>query len=316
MDWKIQCFAIFFELNTKIMLLQGLAVILFGSVAILWSLIFLPVSFFGVRLYKISGSNMLKFLSKVKHASIWNGEKPEGWIIGYPYFGYIQIVCGEKGKSTDLLVLTTTAFHKSMTSNVEIDGKCNTKILNREGCYWSMRYESSVHNTKRSATPKQQSIIDDMINDFNKRQNSVCVLFGEKGTGKSMIPLLLCKELAKKSKCVTYTKTFNPTEPNDTLSSLYNTVSPSVDSPLVICLEEFDRIIFSIHNNNVTKNKYIPTQVTDKTGWNIMLDDIDRDIYPHMFFIMTTNKTIDWFNDMDSSYLRNGRVTLSCEVTK
>ena len=69
----------------------------------------------------------------------------------------------------------------------------------------------------------------------NNRPHLSIILWGKPGTGKSMIPILLAKKL-KASLC----DTFNPTEPGDSLSRLYNTVCPTSDNPLIIVLEEYD----------------------------------------------------------------------------
>ena len=45
-----------------------------------------------------------------------------------------------------------------------------------------------------------------------------------------------------------------------------------------------------------------------------MLDEIQRGLYPHLIIIMTTNKNPEFINNLDPSYLREGRVDIICEL--
>ena len=50
---------------------------------------------------------------------------------------------------------------------------------------------------------------------------------------------------------------------------------------------------------------------------NSFLDRFDRKMYPNVILMMTTNKDMDYFNDeLDSSYLRDGRTTMKIHVEK
>lgn len=297
------------------MLFQIVTIALVGSMSIIWSLVFLPVSLFGWKLQILTGPTMSKFLTKVKHASIWENGTPGGWIIGYPFIGCVLVSEGERAVLKKIYLLTTESYYSSDITTGSKKGGASFTVAHREGQYWHLRYTKTKYSTKRVATPKQRAIIEDLIADYGNTQNSVCVLYGSKGTGKSMIPLLLCKELAPTMEGVYYTKSFDPTKPNDNMSEMYGKLSPSEKLPLVVVLEEFDQMIDKIHHRSIPPSKHLPIQVEDKTGWNMMLDDIDRGLFPHMYFIMTTNKPIEWFDAMDTSYLRNGRVSLIREVT-
>lgn len=136
------------------------------------------------------------------------------------------------------------------------------------------------------------------------------LLYGDKGTGKSMIPILLSKEF----KNVNFCDTFKPYEPGNNFSSLYNKTNPDKNSPLIVVLEEFDIIIDKIHYNKIVNHKYIPTEITDKSSWNLFFDRFDRGYYPHVILILTSNIKPTFINNLDESYIREGRVNLLFEV--
>ena len=46
-------------------------------------------------------------------------------------------------------------------------------------------------------------------------------------------------------------------------------------------------------------------------GW---FDKLDKGFYPHVYIIMTTNKSINYFDELDKSYMRNNRVNLKAEL--
>lgn len=163
----------------------------------------------------------------------------------------------------------------------------------------------------------QDGIIQKIINDYNDRTYSIPLLYGKPGCGKSMIGILLCKELLKTKKSVMLVDTFNPTDPNDTFSGLYNKLNPTEDKPLVVVIEEVDIILHNLYHNNIKPHEHIPIQIKSKPEWNIFLDRFDRKMYPNVILMMTTNKDMDYFNtELDGSYLREGRTTIKIHVHK
>ena len=47
-----------------------------------------------------------------------------------------------------------------------------------------------------------------------------------------------------------------------------------------------------------------------KGDWNKWLDRFDRGYYKNVIIIMTSNKSIEWFDKLDPSYLRSGRINI------
>ena len=80
--------------------------------------------------------------------------------------------------------------------------------------------------------------------------------------------------------------------------------------PGIVALEEADRIINAVHNQSIAKHKNIPIQTYDKSGWNMLLDDINLGYYPNLIFILTSNISPKDINLLDPSYLRSKRINL------
>jgi hypothetical protein len=287
------------------------------TIAVMWSLVFLPASILGIQLSKVTGFRMKKFLKKVKHSSIWTNDEPEGWICGKGFIGFIQSTSGEQNQSKDLWILCSKTFYQTDVQENEVaeDEKTN-KITYwvREGSFWCLNYNSRQLNLpKKDIRLNQEKAITQIMEEYQKRNYAVCLLHGKAGGGKSMTAQYLCAELLKTNKNVHFCDTHSPYEPGDNFDYFYNKISPTEDSPLVLVFEEVDGMIMNLHMGKIEKHKHHPIQIKNKTDWNSFLDKFDREIYPHIIVIMTTNKTANWFDEMDNSYMREGRVNLKIE---
>jgi hypothetical protein len=87
---------------------------------------------------------------------------------------------------------------------------------------------------------------------------------------------------------------------------------------LIVVLEEVDGIIMAIHNNtiNIPEHIPIPIQIKNKKDWNQFLDRFDRKIYQNVVVFLTSNQNISFFDNLDPSYMRIGRVNGRFEVEK
>jgi len=259
--------------------------------------------------------------SRISKNSTYSEDNTQrGWIWGKWYTGYIHEDATNKGaeKNLSIYILCKTSFYNNLidqTSKLFNDESkyvdeenTNTnkiKFYERSGNYCWLHYNSRDLSVDTFiARPKQQNIIDSIIDDFKKTNKVVAIISGNPGSGKSMIPILIAKQ-TKGILCDSY----NPTDPGDDISLIYNTVMPTNTKPLVLVIEEFDILIHRIHNNLITPHKNIPIQVKDKTSWNTLFDRIDRGLFPNIYFILTTNIDPKIIDNLDSSYLRSGRIT-------
>jgi len=286
------------------------------TIAVVWSAIFLPATLLGIRVNKVSGLKMKKFLKKVSYASIWTNDEPEGWIYGKWFVGYVHVVSGERKDTRDLWIVSTKKFYDSEIQQNEVSdtGKSNTiTYWVREGMFWNLTYSSrQLALPKKEIRSKQSSAIKQIMTMYDAKNYAVCLLYGKAGGGKSMTVQYLCAELLKTKKSVHFCETLCLHEQGDNFDSFYNKISPSEESPIVIVFEEVDGIIEKLHGGKI-EQKHIPVQVKNKTDWNSFLDKFDREIYPHVILLMTTNKSAEYFDELDPSYMREGRVDLKIE---
>lgn len=177
-------------------------------------------------------------------------------------------------------------------------------IYDREGCFQYLYYSSRRLQVTRVAEPRPQQkvIVDDIVKKFNARMgHHTSYIYGKPGSGKTTIALLVA--MATNG---TFCKTFNPTDPGDTLINLYNIVEPTREKPLVLLLDEVDTIVRAIHAG-VDQHPKVPIMVRDKATFNCFLDDLNQ-IWDNVIVVMTSNTSKEDIDALDPSYLRAGRV--------
>lgn len=298
-----------------------------------WSLPFIICPLIGYQFYKLSNQKLIKLLNKLpKLSSINNNDEMEGWIMGKWYIGYIYISMGQQGQPIkDLYILTSIKWFNIMskeivtldnTNNKDIVPTIKIKLWERGGNYYCLHYSKRDFDISTFIPRKQQTnVIDKIIDFYETNCYNVVLLHGEKGTGKSMIPILLGKTLADKYKHdptykVNFCDTYKPTDPGDSFISLYNRINPEKNSPLIVIMEEFDIMVHQIHYNKIVNHKYIPINITDKPSWNQFFDRFDRKYYPWVILILTSNVSPSSINLLDPSYVREGRVNQTFEIVK
>lgn len=296
----------------------------FGScLSIIWTLPFIFLIMFGIKLHKITNKKYIPmvFTRIGKNSSYTEDSNPRGWIWGKYYIGYIienlDSTNNVSSKSYNIFIVCSNKFFKELIDpdskimkkyqdekDNDDDKKNKIKFYERYGNYFWLQYNSREINTEHFITKQnQQNIINLIKDDYKKRKNNVSIIYGEPGSGKSMVSILLAKEM-NGYLC----DTFNPTDPGDDIGLIYSTIMPTGDRPLILVLEEFDILINKIHHNMIQPHKHIPIQIKDKTSWNTFFDRIDRGLYPNMIFILTSNIDPEYIDRLDKSYLRNGRV--------
>ena len=283
---------------------------------------------FGFRLFAISKSKHVVHIAKkldIKGSHcIGTNKNQAGMFYGKWYVGKVEedkngfltmyLLCkdklfdnlisglNEKSDKTDIL----KEEKKDDVSMVDV------KIYERTGAYSRLDYSwrDLTMNTK-IAKPKQQQIIDSIIGIYNKKNHVVALISGSPGSGKSITSLIL----TQKFNC-NYCSTFKPTDPGDSFDNLYTYVSPTKSKLLVVLIDEVDIMVDKIHHQLIKQHKDIAIPISDKSSWNRFFDDIDNDLYPFVIFMLTSNKDKSYFDALDTSYMRIGRLDACYELTK
>jgi hypothetical protein len=298
-------------------LIAGVAIQLFNSLP--WASIMLFIlKQFSINNYIITDQNTVKRIQKrlsSKTNTIYD-EQAYGCVWDYNILANISknqwedisvsLYCSKETYET--LTSETVSEHKS--EEIVEAPKQKITIYDRSGTYADTYYHKrnvNVHSI--DCRLNQCIIISNIVKQYSKKTHAVSLIYGPPNTGKSTIGILLAKQING-----SYCNSFKPWLPNCTLSQLYTIVEPSEENPLIIAIDEFDVPLFNIHNGFIKPNEKMSTSMIDKCGWNTFFDDIQRGMYPYLIVLLTTNKSPEFMNELDTCYIRNGRVDVIHEL--
>lgn len=286
--------------------------------ALPWSIIFLFTRGTGFRLYHMRNREYCKRIQKKigEFCTHMIDGKGAGFSVGRWYVVHIQIY----GDTYDVwLIATKKTFEEliSMTSSEVImmpssDNKnkkeeehATITIFERLGSFTNPFFrQRKIYSNHLFPRDNQQKIINQIVHHFREHRRTVAYIHGSVGTGKSIIGLLMAKELKG-----IYCSTLKPWQPGDSIGELYSDIDPSMDNPLILIFDEVDIPLRQIHAL-IRPHREVPIMVMDKSGWNRMLDEIHWGMYPNMILIMTSNQDPALIHKLDPSYLRQGRIDL------
>lgn len=275
-----------------------------------------PVYVCGFRFYVIYNANTQRtMMSKIK----WSTKTDEnhssvGYFIGYFCAGHynekeniLKIFCTEKTfeELTKRPSVETEEHKKEDQQYIQVFYK-NTSV---QYVYYKSR---SFNVTPFQILPKQERAVKSILAQYESSVNKsvVCMLHGKPNTGKSMVSLLIAKQLK-----ANYCKTYKPIDPGDSFETIYNTCNPTADKPLVILLDEFDILLEKIHKDLVKPNTHVLSEVTDKISWNQLLDNLSIGFYPFTVVILTSNISPERIAKLyDPSCIRENRCQLIMEL--
>ena len=305
-----------------------IAMSLVTTIPILYTFPMIMAHFFKIQGYKISDQtecNQLINKLNIRRSVFYQNGKPFGVFYGKWYIGYIysnDSQHGSQGQTMYLIIkrevferVTDTVFKtsnddKSDNANTPSTEKKIIDIRERRGNPWWWEYADRKYDAskflKKEPREYQKEIITDILSIVHAKASRSGTFFihGEPGTGKSLLTLLLAKQIG-----AYYCDTWKPTDPGDTLSKVYSTISPDDNKPLVLVLEECDKMIINVIEGNVKPHLYIPIPIMDKGDWNGLLDKVtDLGFYPNLILILTSNVSRETIHEMDASVLRDGRI--------
>ena len=285
---------------------------------------------FRVQCYKITDQAECNTLIKkldVKRSAFIQNEKPFGFFYGKWFVGYIcsQESSTQQSNGQIMYIIIRRAHFGAIKkcNDVEIGdngeqiGQKVIKIRERRGNPWWWEYTERQYNAtkylQKEPRDYQSEIIKDMLSivDGKASKSGTFFIYGEPGTGKSLLTLLLAKQIG-----AYYCDSWKPTDPGDTLSRVYSAIGPDEENPLVLVLEECDKILFDVLDGKIVQHKHTLIQVREKSDWNGMLDKVtDLGFYPHTILILTSNVYLDKINERDASLLRKGRIDKAYHIS-
>jgi hypothetical protein len=303
-----------------------IAMSLLTTIPILYTFPMIVAHLFKIQGYKISDQtecNQLIHKLNIHRSVFRQNDRPFGLFYGKWYIGYIysnDTQHGSQGQIMYIIMKRTTyesttgkGYNNHPDTTSENSRTPENKIIDireRRGNPWWWEYSDRKYNAtkflQRNPRDYQQNIIDDILFVVKSKssRSGTFFIYGEPGTGKSLLTLLLAKQIG-----AYYCDTWKPIDPGDNLSKVYSTIAPDDDKPLVLVLEECDKMIFNVLEGNIKPHLYIPIPMMDKSDWNSMLDKItDLGFYPNLILILTSNISRETIHEKDASILRDGRI--------
>jgi len=305
------------------MIIGGLFSTILGHVInIFWVIPILILKLFGYGYFVIKNdpvkvTEIIKLLEKTTTSTVTMYEfgkiKPTGIFIGWKYCGIYTDLITDREQQRELHLYTTNKIFKILIeneikensnielNNIKIDASSDISIYERMGNYYNFYYEKRIFDMNKYYPDFQQKNIIESIHTLYKKEKRASVFIsGDPGTGKSMIGFLLAKELNGR-----LCRTFNPTDPGDTMIKLVRDLEPTSNIPVIIVLDEANIMIRKI-TEGIVPHKNIPIVVHDKITFNRFMDDMM--FYENVILILTSNEPKKSMDDIDESYLRKGRI--------
>lgn len=252
-------------------------------------------------------------------------EKPEGYFfsIRNMFFGVIKIqICQKEyeSKKETIVEFYGKLPFKIKTNVVVIKDKMNDDTLSDDNnkIKLFMGKGGSDHVFREmevyySDIPYayQQEIIDSIVDTWKKSKFQICraLICGKTNIGKSTIGRFLSIQL-KGSLCFD----IDLFAPGNSTIRLYEQVRPTEDSPLIIQIDEFDKLIDNIHHEKKPKKvEWLRNIVYNKSTYNSFMSEYVTYL-PNIIWLFTTNEPLTYFENLDKSYINTNRIDYKKEL--
>jgi len=279
-----------------------------------WVAVFLLTQYIGLSLHVLKDRDVCARVQKRlgRSSHITDGGKNYGYAVGWGYIASVSITKTDHAINYDCWLLCTATAFKKLTEDTltaTTTTKSTITLYQRLGAFWHPWFKKRTVPVEAWIPRIDQVTILDSIQAHQKRVgHTVCYIHGEPGGGKSILGIMLAKQLKG-----SYCNTLKPWQPGDSLGSLHNEVEPSEESPLIVSFDEIDGVLTQFP---LQPHKNYPIEILDKHGWNHFFDEIHRGLFPHTIVLLTSNRDPDFIRGLCPSFLRLGRVDLIFELTK
>jgi hypothetical protein len=269
---------------------------------------------------------IIKTSSFIQKKSIYESkEKPEGYFFSIKHMYFGKITTQTSQKEYEAKIETKIEFYGKLPFLVkkklivinDVNQENNNNINNNKiklymGCGGtepSFREMEVYYNDV--PYPFQQEIVENIINTMQKSKFNICraLICGNSNIGKSTIGRFLSIKL-KGSLCFDI-DLFSPG--NSTLN-IYERVQPTKENPLIIQIDEFDKLIDNIHNEKPPKTTHwLRNMVYNKQTYNTFMSEYITYL-PNVIWLFTTNNNVNYFEKLDKSYVNSNRIDYKKEI--
>ena len=292
--------------------------------AVPWAAAFILVRRYKFRIYTLNKPEECKRIQRrvqdfSSHTT--DNEKGYGWAFGRWYIIHMEL---DRDGDVNVWMIASEYSYNELTKDLDDDeeeeGEENTilpppppvdtkntkklHIYDRRGNYESFYYRKrSIKSLGFVPKPEQTVIMEEIKAVYQQKGRGAFFIHGPPNTGKSIIGLLLAEYFGGN-----YSNTFTPWQPGNVLTDLTDEIELVREKPLIVAFDEVDVALLRIHEGTVPDHKNVPTLIQDKTGWNRFLDNFQRGLFPYLILLMTSNRSPEFINTLDTSYLRKGRI--------
>lgn len=238
---------------------------------------------------------------------------PYDWVLGWGYLAKISMVDG----SDDFWIeyyswwIYTSAVPKSLDAvitysreddiDIDIVRQLPLASLERTGHYNNISWIQRTRDLKFLESRDDQTAHAQSILDGITKGESAVLVVGPAGCGKSKLGYLVAAWLGG-----IHVNSHNPTDPGDWIVNLIDRVRPTAVSPLVLVFDEWDTVVSGVINGTIHKHHKYVKNICDKSTYTGYMDNLHET--PHVFSIYTSNQTRSWWETVDQSYWRKGRI--------
>lgn len=289
---------------------------LFADKNIIVQPILFIIQLIGLQTYLFQEQSDISFVTKnlnIHSSSILHKDKHEGLVFGKWFVGYLCTGDDEKQGQKLYIVMRKSKYKELQKKKMEkfkINSDNNEEKVSLVNTYdkfgskWWPRYlKTEINYAYLDNRKKQKLIIDEIIDTYKKSANKAYVAFihGKPGGGKSTIGYLIAREFES-----SYTDEWNPMDEGDNIINLISEVEPTFEKPLIVALDEVDKMIGKL--DTLKPFKDCKRQIEGKADWDRFFDKVDKGRYPNIIFILTSNVDPNDDRIIDPALVREGRI--------